>query len=114
MKSFHRSRIMNSTIKPCSATTPGTRAHISPGACANDHVQRFVHQALKECLPDRIYWCNGSEYERRRLVEQALEAGALSALDSRGLPGCYLHSGNPDKVACGERTTLVCTAVRET
>jgi phosphoenolpyruvate carboxykinase (GTP) len=109
-----RRRPMNSTIEPNSAVTPFPRPHISPGALANDHVHRFVHQALKECLPDQIYWCNGSDYERRKLTEQAVEEGGLIAIDPQRLPGFYVRGGASDHGPCGERPTLVCTATRET
>lgn len=105
---------MPSTIEPNPAAPPAARHHVSPGALANDHVHRCVHQALKQCLPDQIYWCNGSDYERQKLTEQAVQEGGLIALDPQRLPGCYLRGGAPDDCACGERATLVCTARRET
>jgi len=56
---------------------PKTRPRVHPGELANDAVRRFVHRAIRLCRPDRIYWCNGSDYERERLTEQAVREGAF-------------------------------------
>jgi phosphoenolpyruvate carboxykinase (GTP) len=82
--------------------------HVAAGAAANDHVRRFVHQALKRCVPDRIYWCNGSPFERRKLAEQAIEEGVIAELRPRALHGCYLHVNDHGDAARGGPCMLVC------
>jgi phosphoenolpyruvate carboxykinase (GTP) len=63
---------MNTMPLELKPAAPAARRHVSPGELANAHVKRFVHRALKLCVPDRIYWCNGSAFERRKLTEQAV------------------------------------------
>jgi phosphoenolpyruvate carboxykinase (GTP) len=121
---------MNSTTQPDhvapapadAAPAPpaaATREHASPGALASRHVRHFVHEALKLCLPDEIYWFNGSAYERRKLIEGAVADGGLVAVDPVRLPGCYVRGHGRDAAEdaddggpCGERATLVCTVER--
>src|SRR5687767_7630162 len=101
-------------IAPAPDTLPGSRPHVSPNELANEHVRHFVHEALKLCYPDRIYWCNGSDFERQRLTEQAVREGVLIELNQDKLPGCYLHRSNPNDVARSEQCTFVCTSSLDT
>ena len=89
-------------------------AQVHPGDLANDHVMRFVHQAVRLCVPDKIYWCNGTFYEREKLLEQAVAEQVLIPLNEQKLPGCFLHRSNPNDVARSEQCTFVCTPGRDT
>ena len=55
----------------------------------------WVTEAGALCQPDRIYWCDGSEAERRRLTEEAVAANVLIPLNQQKRPGCYLHRSHP-------------------
>jgi phosphoenolpyruvate carboxykinase (GTP) len=108
---------MNHVTETDRVTAPAIRAHRSPDDLANAHVRRFVHRALRLCLPDEIYWLNGGAFERGKLVEQAMADGVLTAADAAGLPGWYVRGGGADASGdgtCGERSTFVCTPTRET
>ncbi|MCZ7635593.1 MAG: phosphoenolpyruvate carboxykinase (GTP) [Verrucomicrobia bacterium] len=81
------------------------------GSCNTNHpaVIAWVKEMAELCQPDRVYWCNGSEAERRALTEQAVADGVLLQLNQEKLPGCYYHRSNPNDVARVEQCTYICT-----
>jgi len=72
-------------------------------------VLSWVDKMAKLCQPDQIHWCDGSEAEKERLTQQAVEAGILIKLNQEKLPGCYYHRSNPNDVARVEECTFICT-----
>jgi phosphoenolpyruvate carboxykinase (GTP) len=69
----------------------------------------WVADIAKLTQPDRIYWCDGSEQEHRRLTEEAVGQGVLTPLNPKKRPGCHLHRSNPNDVARVEHLTFICT-----
>jgi phosphoenolpyruvate carboxykinase (GTP) len=76
---------------------------------ANTHLQQWVKDVAALCRPDNVYWCDGSEDERERLTQVAVETGDLMPLNQKKLPGCYLHRSALNDVARTENLTFVCT-----
>jgi phosphoenolpyruvate carboxykinase (GTP) len=76
---------------------------------AHAGVRTWVDEMKELCQPDKIYWCDGSEAEKERLTQQAVDAGVLIALNQKKLPGCYYHRSNPNDVARVEDCTFICT-----
>src|ERR1700722_4411410 len=89
-----------STASPSSFTAAKTT---HPG------VQTWVEEMAQLCQPDQIYWCDGSEAEKDRLTQKAVETGVLIKLNQEKLPGCYYHRSNPNDVARVEECTFICT-----
>ena len=83
----------------------------SLNSCPTLHAgaQAWVAEIAQLCQPDQLYWCDGSEGEKEKLTQQALEAGILIKLNQEKLPGCYLHRSNPNDVARVEECTFICT-----
>ena len=79
----------------------------------NTFVQKWVKEVAAMCQPDDVFWCDGSEGERERLTQVALECGDLMALNPKKLPGCYLHRSALNDVARTENLTFVCTNTEE-
>ncbi len=69
----------------------------------------WVNEVAALTKPDAIVWCDGSEAEKKRFTEQAVDAGILIELNQKKRPGCYLHRSNPNDVARTEQLTFVCT-----
>ena len=65
------------------------------------------------CQPDDIFWCDGSEDEKEKLIEIAVKTGDLMPLNEKQLPGCYLHRSALNDVARTENLTFVCTEQKE-
>jgi phosphoenolpyruvate carboxykinase (GTP) len=84
-----------------------------PAAGPNATLQSWVEEMAKLTQPDRIYWCDGSEAEKRRLTEEAVASNVLIPLNQQKRPGCYLHRSNPNDVARVEHLTFICTPTKE-
>ena len=69
----------------------------------------WVAQVAQLTSPDRIHWCDGTEQEYRKLIDEMLDTGTLIELNQSTYPGCYLHRSHPDDVARVEHLTYVCT-----
>src|SRR5262249_16044900 len=76
----------------------------------SDLAQRWVYEIAALCQPRDVYWCDGSEEERARLTERAVEEKILFALNQDKLPGCYYSRSNPNDVARTEHLTFICTS----
>src|SRR6266853_4371928 len=85
------------------------------GACntSNRALLAWVQEMANLCQPDHVFWCNGSEDEKRALTEQAVEQGVLIRLNQKKLPGCFYHRSNPNDVARVEQSTYICTVDQE-
>jgi phosphoenolpyruvate carboxykinase (GTP) len=79
----------------------------------NAALRDWVGEVARLTTPDRIHWCDGSEAERDRLIEQMLADGSLIRLNERTHPNCYLHRSHPSDVARVEHLTFVCTVKQE-
>jgi phosphoenolpyruvate carboxykinase (GTP) len=80
---------------------------------ANPHIQKWVKEAAAMCQPENIFWCDGSEEEKERLTQIAVECGDLIPLNQEKLPGSYLHRSALNDVARTENLTFVCTPTQE-
>ncbi|MEO8802373.1 MAG: phosphoenolpyruvate carboxykinase (GTP) [Rudaea sp.] len=76
-------------------------------------LNRWVADVAARTRPDTIHWCDGSEAEYDALVELMLVSGALSELNPRTHPNCYLHRSDPADVARVEHLTFICTQNRD-
>jgi len=76
-------------------------------------LQQWVDEAARLTRPDRIVWCDGSDAEYRRLIDEMLASGTLHEFDQQRYPGCYLHRSDPTDVARTEHLTFVCTRAQD-
>lgn len=76
-------------------------------------LEQWVEDAARLTRPKDIYWCDGSEAEYQRLIQEMLDAGTLIELNQKEYPGCYLHRSDPTDVARTEHLTFVCTSKKE-
>ncbi len=72
-------------------------------------LQDWVDQVAKLTQPEDIHWCNGSEAEYKRLINQMCRSGVLIPLNRDNYPNCYLHRSDPSDVARVEHLTFICT-----
>jgi phosphoenolpyruvate carboxykinase (GTP) len=80
---------------------------------SNPHLIAWVDEMAKMTKPDRIYWCDGSEGEKTRLIEEAVAQGVLIPLNDKKRPGCYYHRSSSSDVARVEHLTFICTPTKE-
>ena len=79
----------------------------------NEHLTTWVGSISKLTQPDAVVWCDGSDAEKVRLTEEAVERGILIPLSAEKRPGCYLHRSDPNDVARVEHLTFICSQERE-
>jgi phosphoenolpyruvate carboxykinase (GTP) len=60
-----------------------------------------------------VVWCDGSEQENERLIQQMLSVGTLIELNQQAHPNCYLHRSDPSDVARTEHLTFICSERKE-
>jgi len=85
------------------------------GACntLNKAILAWVDEMARLCQPDEVFWCDGSEAEKKALTAEAVAKGILIKLNQEKLPACYFHRSNPNDVARVEQCTYICTPTQE-
>lgn len=86
---------------------------LSKSPSTNPHLNSWVSEMAALTKPDKIVWLDGSEDEKRVLLEQAVAEGVLLQLDQKKLPGCYYHRSQPNDVARVEHLTFICTPTQK-
>src|SRR5215475_9392731 len=76
-------------------------------------VEKWVDEASGLTAPSRVVWCDGSEGEYNRLIDEMLRDGTLMPLNQRTYPNCYLHRSHPSDVARTEQLTFICTRTKD-
>lgn len=67
----------------------------------------WVQEVADMCQPDNIHWCDGSQEENDRLLEEMVKSGAATKLNEEKRPGCYLFNSDPSDVARVENRTFI-------
>ena len=80
---------------------------------SNAELQAWINQVTRDCRPDSVHWCDGSEQEYQGLLERMVADGTLLKLNQETHPDCYLHRSDPTDVARTEHLTFVCTQEQE-
>lgn len=71
-------------------------------------IHKWVEESAALTKPDKIYWCDGSEEEFQRLMDEAIREGTFIPLNNQTYQNCYLHRSHPSDVARTEHLTYVC------
>ncbi len=72
-------------------------------------LKEWVDSVAKLTQPEKIHWCDGSDAENQRLIDEMLASGVLSKLNEDTFPDCYLHRSAANDVARVEHLTFVCS-----
>jgi phosphoenolpyruvate carboxykinase (GTP) len=92
------------------ATAPHTLASLSD---VSKSVTDWVASVGELTQPEKVYWCDGSRMEFRRLRGELLAKGELRELNQKNFPDCYLYRSDPSDVARVEHLTFICTQSKE-
>lgn len=79
----------------------------------NKALESWVESAAQLTKPDKIYWCDGSEAEYQRFIDEMLKNGTLVKLNQETYPNCYYHRSHQNDVARTEQLTFLCTLKKE-
>ncbi len=77
----------------------------------NKKLLAWVDEIAKLCEPDSIYWCDGSEAENQKLLDETVKSGSATKLAKK--PGCYLFRSDPSDVARVENRTYISSATKD-
>jgi phosphoenolpyruvate carboxykinase (GTP) len=55
----------------------------------NIKLQNWVKEWAEICQPENVYWCDGSEEENQRLLDEMVASGAAIKLNDEKRPGSY-------------------------
>ncbi|MCA1645173.1 MAG: phosphoenolpyruvate carboxykinase (GTP) [Chloroflexi bacterium] len=72
-------------------------------------VEEWVDDVSRTTRPDRVVWCDGTDAENDRLIDQMVSDNTLIRLNEATLPNCFLHRSNPQDVARTEHLTFICS-----
>lgn len=82
-------------------------------------LEKWVEEQAKLCQPDKVYWCDGSEEEARKLIEIGKKEEKIGQtpifqdIDQEAWPNAYYHRSHPTDVARTEHLTFVCHQNKE-
>lgn len=77
----------------------------------NKKLEVWVKEVQELCQPDRVYWCDGSEEENQRLLDEMVKSGMAVPLKKR--PGSYLFRSHPSDVARVEERTFIASKSKD-
>src|SRR5216683_2570333 len=76
-------------------------------------VEEWVDEVARTTRPERVVWCDGSDAENDRLVDEMVSDGTLIRLNQDAFPNSFLHRSNPQDVARTEHLTYICSEKAE-
>jgi len=79
----------------------------------NKKLLAWVEEWAQLCQPDKVYWCDGSEEENQRLLDEMVASGSAVKLNEEKQPGSYYFQSDPSDVARVENRTYICTNTKE-
>jgi phosphoenolpyruvate carboxykinase (GTP) len=76
-------------------------------------LEMWVEESARLTKPDRIVYCDGSEAENRRILDEMLRGSDSVTLNEKTYPNCYLHRSSPNDVARTEHLTFICAPEKD-
>jgi phosphoenolpyruvate carboxykinase (GTP) len=76
-------------------------------------LEMWVEESARLTKPDQIVYCDGSEAENRRILDEMLRGSDSVTLNEKTYPNCYLHRSSPNDVARTEHLTFICAPEKD-
>jgi phosphoenolpyruvate carboxykinase (GTP) len=74
---------------------------------------KWVKETAHLCMPDKIYWCDGSKKEYDELCKALVKKGTFISLNETRWPNCFACFSDPSDVARVEDRTFICSRNKE-
>ncbi len=79
----------------------------------NQNLKQWVQEWAEWCQPQQVYWCDGSEAENQRLLDEMVACGMGVKLNEEKHPNSYYFQSDPSDVARVEDRTFICTKTKD-
>src|ERR1700742_1657112 len=73
----------------------------------------WVEESARLTKPDRIVYCDGSEAENRRILDEMLRGSDSVTLNEKTYPNCYYTRTRPKDVPRTEHLTFIRTPEKD-
>jgi phosphoenolpyruvate carboxykinase (GTP) len=80
---------------------------------SNQKLINWVNEWAGVCQPEQVHWCDGSESENNRLLDEMVASGMCIKLDEAKRPNSYYFQSDPSDVARVENRTFICSEKKE-
>ena len=84
-----------------------------PSDLKNQDLVNFVKEMAEVCMPENIYWCNGSKDEYEEMCNLLVQNGTFTKLNQERWPNSYACNSDPSDVARVEDKTFICSRRKE-